>query len=119
MKLTEYENEAALDLLADLIDPATVIFSDPVIAKAMRTGGNNLEIVKHIIKEHQKPVIQILAILDGVKVEDYHANIPKMIAQLLEALNDEELINFFTSVAPRTEKRSSGSVMESTEGKGE
>lgn len=36
-KLTEYENEEALDLLADILEPAVAIISDPEIKTMYKT----------------------------------------------------------------------------------
>ena len=38
MKLTEYQNEDAIDLLADLIDPVINIFGDKEVADYYRAG---------------------------------------------------------------------------------
>lgn len=118
MKISELENEAALDLLADLIEPSAIIFSDPEIKNMYNTNAGYMQLIHYVLKHHQAPIVQILATLDGVPVEEYHANIPTMIKALLEILNDKDLTDFFISVAPREGQRSSGSAMESTEGKG-
>lgn len=116
MKITELENEAALDLLADLIEPSAKIFSDPEIKKLYTNKAGYMTLIRYVLKHHQAPIVEILATLDGVPVEEYHANIPTMIKSLLEILNDKDLIDFFSSVAPKADQRSSGSAMESTEG---
>lgn len=111
MKLSEYKNEDALELLADLLEPVASIFADTEVKRIFETG-TKIDTIKHVLKNHSKKVIEILARLEGVKVSEYDANIAKMVASLLEILNDEDLISFFTSQEQTAEKIPSGSVTE-------
>ena len=96
MKLSDYKNEEALDLLAELIEPASKIMSDKNVQKLIK-GKNKTGVVKTIIKSHKSEIIEILAILDGVPVDQYECNVLSLPIKLLELLNDKELVNFFTS----------------------
>ena len=98
MKISEYKNEEALDILADLIEPAGEIFSDKDFVKKIQSKkSNKMEIVKSLIKDHKKAIIEILAILDETPVDEYECNIFTLPIKILEILNDEELVKFFTS----------------------
>lgn len=111
-KLSEYKDEEALDILADLIEPVVRVFSDETIINALR-GGNRPAAIKNAIKSHKQDVMEILAILEGVPVAEYHCNVLTLPAKLIELLNDDELMRLFTSQAQETaEKMSSGPVME-------
>lgn len=107
MKISEYKDEEALDLLADLIAPASRIFSNRQLALAVQNGKNRLEIARLIIKADKKAVMEILAILDGVPVNEYHCTVPSILMKLMEILNDEELLSFFSSQAQMAEQTSS------------
>lgn len=96
MKISDFKNEAALDLLADIIDPVTTIFADEGFKKAA-AGKNRLQIVSYLLKNQQKPIIEILARLDGVDPSEYKGTIVTMTKQVLDLLNDEDLIDFFQS----------------------
>ncbi len=98
MKLSDYKNEDALDLLAELIEPATKIMTDKNIQKLVK-GKNKAGVVKTIIKSHKSEIIEILAILDGVPVDQYECTIFTLPAKILELVNDKDLVNFFTSQA--------------------
>ena len=113
-QLSDFKNEEALDLLVDLIDPAADIFSDKKIVDIIRGEGSKIEAVKVAIKEHKAAVMQIMAALDGVPVEEYSCNVFTLPIKLLEILNDKELISFFTSQVQMMEETSSGPVTEST-----
>lgn len=116
-KISAYEGEEALDLLADIIEPASEIFADKEIAANMRDGKKTAA-VKAAVKNHKKEIIEILARLDGVSTEEYKCNIFSLPAALLEILNDKGLLDFFTaSVQPNTET-SGGNATENTEESG-
>lgn len=114
-KLSDYKGEDALDLLADLIDPVADIASDKEIATLVRSKQSKMAIVKVAIKNHKKAILEILAILEGVPVEEYECSVFSLPVKILEILNDKELINFFTSAGQTEDATSFGSSMENTE----
>ena len=95
-KLAEVKDEEALDLLADILDPMMEICSDAEIKKMVSEKSEKLLIVKYIIKNHKSAIMQILAMLDGVPVEEYHCNVLTLPATLLELFNDPEVTALFT-----------------------
>ena len=108
MKLSEYKDEQALDVLAEIIEPAAYIMADPEIRAKVKIDKEKddeksktdvLGIVKIILKKHKKEIIEILAAVDGVPVEEYHCNVFTLPVKIIELLNDKELIGFFTSQA--------------------
>ena len=114
MKLSEYKDEDALVLLADLIEPLANIFADKKFYKIFQKG-NRLEVIKYVLKNKPKQVLAIMARLDGVPPEKYEANIFTLPTKLMEILSDEELMRFFASQGLKMDNESFGSVMESTE----
>lgn len=117
MKLSEYRGEQALELLADIVEPAAAIISDKEIAKLAKSGAERIKLVKPIIKNHKKEVIEILAILDGEDPKQYadKVNVFTLPTKLLDILNDPELTNLFTLQGQKMDEESSGSATESTE----
>lgn len=99
MKISELENEEALDLLADIIEPTVAILSDPQIKQMYSDTATKMKLAQYIIKEHKEEIITILARLDGVPRSEYRCNIFTLPMKLLEILNDEELVVFFTQTA--------------------
>ena len=114
MKITEYKNEDALDLLADIIGPASAIINDGVFRSKLQTEPK-LTLVMYLLKNHKRSIIEILARLEGKSVKEYDANIIQMTKSLLEIMNDKELVDFFYSQGQTTGGAYSGSVTESTE----
>ena len=115
MKISDYKDEEALDLLVELIDPAAEIFSDKQIANVLQNNQPAIKAVKLAIKNHKQSVIKILATLEGVDVKDYHCNVFSLPIALLDLMNDKELMNFFSYQGQMEGASGSGSVMENTE----
>lgn len=117
MKLSDYKGEQALDILADLIEPAASIMADKEIVALARAKAPPLKIIRPAIKNHKKEVIEILAILDGENPEGYadKVGILTLPGKLIEILNDPDVMSLFTSQGQTTEETYSTSASESTE----
>ena len=113
MKLSEYQGEAALDILAGLIEPAGEIMSDKEIGEVFKE--NRFRAIGLAIKNHKKAVMQIMATVDGVPVDEYKCNVFTLPVKILELLNDPELVQLFTCQGQTGDANSSGSASESIE----
>ena len=96
MKLSEYKNEQALEVLGKILDPVAVILANPKIKKAYQ-DGTQLAFVKALLSEHPHEIITILAILDNTPVDQYEVSLTTLPKKVLEILNDDELKDFFAS----------------------
>lgn len=117
-KLSEYQDEEALEVLSKLLDPIVDICGDEGFQEFFndaKSKKNKLQIIKFLMSNYKSEITQILAILHGQKVEDYHFTIASLILDLSEILNDSELISFFNSQSSKTVNSASGSAMENTE----
>lgn len=115
MKLSDYHGEEALDLFADLIEPASEIMADKDFVSFARSG-QTMKAIKTAIKNHKKALIEVLARLDGADPEDYSVNLFSLPLKALEIMNDEGIRDLFTSQGQRKTNEPSGSAMENTEG---
>ena len=113
MKLSEYQGEAALDILADLIEPVGEIMSDKEIGEVFKK--NRFRAIGLSIKNHKKAVMQIMATIDGVPVEEYKCNVFTLPVKILELLNDPDIVQLFTYQGQTGGANSSGSASENTE----
>lgn len=114
-KLSEYKNEEAIELLADILEPVCEICADDEFQKSL--SKSKMEIVQTCMKKHSKALLKIMAVLDGVPFEEYHVNILELPVKVLQLLNDEELMNFFHSQGQMISSVASGSAMENTQEK--
>lgn len=106
MKLSEFKDEEALDLIAELIEPASKIFSNTDLRDAVRGGKSRLEIAKIAVKSNKKEVFEILCLTSGVPMEEYHCTPVSILKQFMEMIDDEELLDFFSSMAQTEEANS-------------
>lgn len=101
-KLSEYKNEEAAAILADILDPAFEIFSDEDFKKAVKES--KLSAAKYALKSHGKALIDVLAIYDGVPREEYNVNALGIVSKVFAILNDSVLMSAFTLQEQTTER---------------
>lgn len=113
MKLNEVKNEQAIEVLADMFDPIIEIASDEQVVLAAR-GNNKVLMVKHILKDHSRAVFELMALSEGVPVEEYECDILTLPIKLLDLFNRPEFGFLFQSQGQKTEDTSFGSATENT-----
>ena len=114
MKLSEIKGERAVEVIADLIEPIANIATDKECAdlfsvKPVKGEDKNVTARKHLVKKvplllktHKRDVIKIIATLDGKSVDDM--NLFSITAALIGLVQDEALIELFTSAARSVEE---------------
>ena len=130
-RISEIKGEAAIDLIADIIEPVTNIATDPVIQDIIRTetvpeGADVRALaierlkrnVPKLIKSHKADVIAVLAALEGVGVDTYkeQLTLATLIRDVTEAFSDPELASFFTSQVQSAKSEEPASTDISTTG---
>lgn len=113
MKLLEVTGAEAFEMMADLFDPITDIASDAEILKCIQTN-QKVKAIKFALKNHSKAMAQIMAICEGVPLDEYNKSLPEMMKDVLTVMNHPVVADLFTSQAQK-EETSTGSAMESTE----
>ena len=119
-RLSEYKNEEALDLLVEIMEPAAELMSDKDTINLLysKAAGDRMKGVKQMIAEHKGAVIEILAALEGVPVNEFECSIFALPTRLLEILNDKELLSFFMDQQTQNSETSSSSAMDHTQENG-
>ena len=113
MKLSEFKDDAALDLIADIIEPATEILADPAIKEAF--SRSKMETIKVAIKNHKSAIKEIIARLDGKTPEECHFTVLSLPVKLLNLVNDPELQQLFTLSGQTEGENACSSASENTE----
>lgn len=119
MKLCEFKNEEALDVLADIFEPSINILKDPIVLKAFSGELANTkiyEVISQLIKKYPTDILKIVARLDNIPYEKANYNIVKLAKSMLELTKDKELMAFFKSQGQMMAEDNSGSATENTEG---
>ena len=93
-KLSEIKGEEALDVLAEIIEPAAEIFTDENVKEALKSGSR-IKAVKIILKDHKKAIITLMAALEETPVEEYKPTLLALPALIIGVLNDPELNSLF------------------------
>lgn len=93
-KFSEYKNEEAAAILADILEPASEIFSDKKFTENLQKSP--MSAAKIALREHGKAVIDVLAIYDGIPREEYKVNPMEILAKFVAILNDKDLMGAFT-----------------------
>ena len=111
-------NEENLDLFADLMEPVAEILTDPEVTEKVKGGGKPIQAVKAAIKGHHDAVITILALLEGVEVEDYTVPPPAaLLVKIMNLVNDPMVQEVFTLQGLPDTAASGGSATETTQAK--
>jgi hypothetical protein len=110
-KISEIKGEDALDVLADLLDPVSEICVDEKV-KELFKKRKKLNLAAYILKEHKKSILTILALLEGVKPDEYKPSLAVLPVLVLQLLNDPDVIAVFQSAGLET---FSGSATENTQ----
>lgn len=109
-KLSDYKNEEAIELWANILDPVTRIFQD----KALKGTGTMAEKASKIMKLHPKEASEIVLAIDPTPITGLNF-IARILGLLIEIENAEEFADFFGSAQPEMMVDvSSGSAMENT-----
>lgn len=99
MKLSDYKNEEALLVLADIVDPIAEIAQDKELFEKIKetymSKGPLFSLVKPILQTHTKAIIAILAALDRKTPEEYEVSLFTLPQKLLELLDDPEAMSLF------------------------
>lgn len=121
-KLSEIRDDEAMDVLAEIIEPISNLIMDEEFKDVIRGNKDKkikpdrMKAVKIAITKHREDTVKIMAVLEGVPVEEFHYNLLTLPQMVLTVFNDKELIDFFSPQAESDSKKPSGSAMVNTEG---
>ena len=118
MKLSDYKGEDAIELLADILEPAMEIIGDKNIEAAVKDKNMTRgALIKMILKNHKKSILEIMAYIDGEDPATYNPGVLTLPVRLLELFNDEEFMELFQSQGQKLSDLSSGPATEATQEK--
>lgn len=115
-KLSEIKNEDALDVLVNILDPVTEIFTDKKFEEEWKKDVKGA--IKYVIGAHKKAVIELLAGVEGIPVNEFEISLIQIPIRLFELLNDADTLDFFDAQGLKISGMSFTSVMQNTGGTG-
>lgn len=118
MKLSEIKGTAAIDAIADIIDPVMAILSDEEVQAEIKSGKPKAMLVKPILKKKKAEVLEILAIINGEDPTTFKPSLIELPIMLIRLLNEidenKELADLFQSQRQTKVGVSFGVVTDST-----
>lgn len=114
-RLSDYTDEEAIDLWADLLDPITVIIKDPNLQDLRQKAP--IEMAKEIIKLHKSEVTEILLRIDPTPITGLNL-IVRVVDVIMEIEESSEIMSFFDSSEPSEQQKPFGSATANTQAKG-
>ena len=114
-KLSDYKDEEAIELWADLLEPMAKIVADENVMRTTRSGKPKILIAKTILANHAEEATKILLRIDDTPIDGLNI-LFRLVALLKDVENCEGIKSFFGYAEQgKTEDVSSGSATESTE----
>lgn len=111
----ERNNEEKLELLADLLEPVSIILTDKEITGMIQKDDTKwVAVISAALRKHKKELVEIMAHIDGVEVDKYEVNLLKLPTRLMEFINRPEVQELFTGQS-QIESAYSGSATGNTE----
>lgn len=110
MKLSDFKDEKAIEVVANLLVPIGKIVSNKENAEAK--GKSVLDFAATMLRNNKREVMDMLAILSDVDPAEYHCTAASVMIDVLNMFNDPELMQLFGLQSKTV--ASSGSVSEST-----
>ena len=112
MKLSEFKDEKAVEVVAKLLVPIGNIATDKEMAEAQRTARHMGEFASFALQKHARDVLDMLAHLNGQDPEDFHCSAATVMRDVMNMFSDPELMALFG--LQRQNPASSGSASENT-----
>lgn len=126
MKLSDVKGDRVFDVIADVIDPISVLAEDADVKAIFKRGEKIpddktpsqvfMARVKHylpaILKNHRDNIIAILAAIKGVTSDEYKESITlaTLVKDVLELLGDKVFLDFLSSQESSEESEPSTSA---------
>ena len=89
--------DAVKDKAEDVIEAAEETAEKAADTVKEKAKEGRMAAVQYVIKGHKKALLNILATLDGIPIEEYRINVIQIPIKVTELLNDKDLMDFFQS----------------------
>lgn len=110
-KLSEYRGKEALQIVSQLLEPISKICQNKAFVDSLK-AGKVIDAVKNAIDKNADEVLEILATLEGVSVNEYNPSVMEIPVAFMSIVNDPEVLKLFTSQGVEGDATSSASALE-------
>ena len=112
-KFSDYKGEEAIELWADILEPASAILGDERVAQMWQNKTSPLIMAQQILKIHKKEAMEIVLRIDDTPINGLNI-ITRIVDVILEFANSPELKDFLSLQGQGISNVSFGSVTENT-----
>lgn len=113
MRLSDFKDEKAIEVVAALLVPIGNIAADKEMAEAQKSTKHMGAFVSTALTKHSRDVMDMLAILDDQDPTEYHCNAATVLRDVMTMFSDPDILALFG--LQRQTLASSGSASENTE----
>lgn len=93
MRLSDFQDEEAVEIVARLLEPLGAIASNAQNAQARQQG--TAAFAAALLRNNRRQVLEIFAVLNGQEPADYHCTAASLLKDALELLSDPALQALF------------------------
>lgn len=113
-KLSDFKDEAAIVVVAELLSPIMTIFTNPK-NQELKNEKNAFAMFGGFFKNSPRAMMDIFAILSEEDPATYHCDGIDVAKNIVSLVSDQKLIELFVSQGQTGDAISSASVSENTE----
>lgn len=93
MRLSDFQDEKAVEVVAKLLVPINNIAQNKANADAR--GKSTIEFASAVLQNNAKDVMAMFAILNGEDPATYHCNAASVLGDLIDMFSDAALVQLF------------------------
>lgn len=114
-KISDYKNDSAIDLYAEILEPMGEILQDKEVSQALKDKKSTMQIVGIIFRKHKESVKKIVLSVDDTEIDGKNI-FSRFTTIFVDVLNDKDFVDFFKQAEQAmTDSESSGFATENTE----
>ena len=112
-RLSDFKDENAIVVVAQLLEPIMTIVTNPGNGK-FKDEKNGFKMFSGFLSNSPKAMMDIFAILSEQDADNYHCDGVEVTKNLMTLVSDSRLLELFTSQGQTGDATSSGSASENT-----
>ena len=113
-KLSDFKDEQAIVVVAQLLEPIMTILTNPENRK-FKDEQSGFKMFSGFLANSPQAMMQVFAILSEKDPENYHCDAIEVTQNLMTLVSDSRLFELFTSQGQTGDATSSGSASENIE----
>ncbi len=93
-KISDYKNDSAIDLYAEILEPMGEILQDKEVSQALKDKKSTMHIVGIIFRKHKESVKKIVLSVDDTEIDGKNI-FSRFTTIFVDVFNDKDFVDFF------------------------